>query len=139
MAVVLTALTVCAVAGFRFVTNPSRHFLNYVHAYATHWRSSAVPRRPQQDEAWIYAHPTAVIAEGQRACHWLAVQPDAPSVDSTGRSDMSRMAMRFVTEAEGNDVPLARLTKWRVVGGAWNYLCAGEMSAKTAPRSAHDD
>lgn len=72
--------------------NPSRHFLNYVHAHATQWRSSALVGRQQHDQAWISKHPALVVAEWRRACAWLASQPDVPNVGPTGRSDASRMA-----------------------------------------------
>lgn len=138
-AVLVAALVIGGVAAFRYVTNPSRHFLNYLHAYATQWRGSALGGQQQHDQAWISNHPAAVVAEGRRACTWLASQPDAPNVDPTGRSDMSRMAMRYVARVEGRDLPLARVTKWNVVGGAWNYLCPDEKDATTAPTSLNDD
>jgi hypothetical protein len=49
------------------------------------------------------------------------------------------MAMHYVTTVEGNDLPLARTTKWFVVGGAWNYLCHDQMNAKTTPGAASHD
>jgi type VI protein secretion system component VasK len=138
-AAVVAVLALGSIAGFRYMTSPNRQFLNYVHTDATQWRSSALPGRPQQDQAWLQAHGTAVLAEGQRACAWLATQRDAPSVIRAERADESRMAMHYVTKVEGHDVPLANMTKWYVVGGAWTYLCRDQMSAKTAPDARNDD
>jgi hypothetical protein len=121
------------------LSNSNRHFVSYVHAYATNWRSSTLPGRPQRDRAWIDGHEAAVVAAGTRSCAWLAKQPNAPRVDPSGRHDVSRLAMHYVTRVEGRDIPLARMTKWSIVGGAWNYLCPDEMRVKTAPRSTQDE
>jgi hypothetical protein len=138
-AALVAVLVIGGIVGFRSLTNPNRHFLNYVHSYATNWRSSKLPGRPQRDRSWIDANEAAVVTAGKRSCAWLANHPEAPRVDPPGRFDVSRMAMRYVTRVEGRDVPLARMTKWSLVGGAWNYLCRDQMNAKTAPRSLRDD
>jgi hypothetical protein len=93
----------------------------------------------QRDRAWINNHEAAVVAAGKRSCIWLTQRPNAPVVDPSGRLDASRMAIQYVSSVEGKALPLARMTMWHLVGGAWNYLCRDQMEAKTAPRSTHDD
>jgi hypothetical protein len=137
--VIVAVLVIGGLVAFKSLHSSNRRFINYVHSYATQWRSSELPGRPQRDRAWIDAHEASVISEGKRSCAWLAKQPDAPRVDPSGHFDISRLAMRYVTHAEGRDVPLARITKWSVAGGAWNYLCPDEMRGKTAPRPTQDD
>lgn len=130
-AAVLAVLAIGCLVAFKSLGDPNRRFTNYVHQYATGWRSSRQPGRPQRDQTWIDTHKTAVVAAGKRSCDWLAKQPDAPKVRPPLRFDISQLSKHYVTAVEGRDVPLAHWTKWGIVGGAWKYLCPATERTKT--------
>jgi hypothetical protein len=136
---VLVLVSLGATFVVRYFTDPQRRFLGNVRAYAAGWSSSAQPERQTRDHAWIVAHPSAVVADGQRACTWLAARHDPPAVDRSGRSEPDRLAMYYVKNKDAAPLPLGRISRWGVVVEAWNYLCPDVRAAKTSPRSNVDD
>ncbi len=147
--VLVAALAGLAVVGFLAGPSLARQVLHfrdvaafqtYVVTYVDGWGSSLDPGGPARDLAWVKAHPDIVLAEGDRACVWLADQPAAPAVDPTGESAFDTVFGRYLSTTKGTSLtklsPQGRST---VVAGAWEYLCHNAREAATAPRSLQED
>jgi hypothetical protein len=139
----------CAVAMamglFMLATNDDRPvtpprpdaYYRYVVTYVDGWSISTDPLGPARDRAWAASHRPAVMADGYRACRWLAEQPSAGRVDPTGRTGVDAMARRYIRRAPPLPVEVHRRSTLPV--GAWAYLCRSVRDDKTAPRSLRDD
>jgi hypothetical protein len=141
-AVVITmgALVAPSIAGR--ITHPrdTSAFQSYVTTFVGGWRSSADPEGPERDDAWAADHPDEVLAEGDRACDWLAQRPTAPEVDPSGKSDVSALANGYLRVANGErPLPLSREGRRTVIIGAWAYLCWSERGDKSSPPSLEED
>lgn len=90
------------------------------------------------DRTWVEGHRDLVIAEGDRACAWLAAQPDAPGVDPTGRSRSSELTSAYLGSSPRPDVPVSAAGRFYLVTGAWNHLCRYDLHAKTSPAGGGD-
>jgi hypothetical protein len=138
-------LVLAAVAGpatFRQLVHgrDTRAFHSAVTAYVGGWSSSHDPSGPQRDEAWVAAHPAQVLAEGNRACDWLASRPTAPDRDPTGDSSVFTLMGRYLRATEHDRLAdLSVVGRETVVANAWASLCWWTRRDKTAPRGYADD
>jgi hypothetical protein len=112
-------------------------YYHYVVTYIDGWSISTDPQGPARDRAWAKTHRAAVMADGDRACRWLAEQPSAGRVDPTGRTGVEAMATRYIRQAPR--LPVEEHRRSTLPVGAWAYLCLSVRDDKTAPRSLHDD
>lgn len=104
------------------------------------WSDTRNPEGPARDTAWATANPGLALAEGDRACAWLAGQPDAPGrPDPSGRQSQETLQNRWIS-ARGNVIgPLSWQGQSHLVAGAWTHLCWWDLHQKTAPLSAVED
>ena len=117
-------------------------FVSYVETYVGGWRSSRDPGGWRRDQAWVAENPEAVLAEGKRACRWLASRQEAPSVDPTGKSSSGKVTSRYVNEVPAStELGVSPVGQGRktIVAGAWSYLCWWEHRDKTSPTSTDPD
>ena len=128
-AVALVAVLGAGVFVFVRLMSPAHRFLAYVHRYGTDWRSSKVPGRPARDLRWIEGNSDQVVAAGRRACAWLSERPEVSGPAQWQRYGEDVLARRYAKTH--HDVPLARVTRFWLTGGAWVYLCPGTMHAHT--------
>lgn len=137
--VVFIGLVACTGAADHTASNrDAKAYYRYVMTYAVDgWRTSTDPHGPARDRAWAATHRAAVMAEGDRACEWLARQPSAGRVDPSGQSDVSIMATRYVRQA--SPLQFEDHRRAYMTSGAWAYLCRSVRDEKTAPRSLRDD
>ncbi|MBV9951339.1 MAG: hypothetical protein JO291_05280 [Acidimicrobiia bacterium] len=105
--------------------------------YIDGWVTSTDPQGPARYRAWAASHRATVMADGERACRWLAEQPSAGRVDPSGRTGVDAMATRYIHQAP--PLPVEEHRRSTLPVGAWAYLCRSERDDKTAPRSLHDD
>jgi hypothetical protein len=143
--VALVVIVVGFVAGSA-AANRSSHpqdeqgFFRYVGDHVDGWGSSNSPHGPERDRMWAESHPALILAEGYRACDWLAEQPSAPDVDPSGRSEVNIVEGRYIRATQ--HAPIAQLypmSRRVVVTGAWAYLCEYDRNVHTAPTSRYDD
>lgn len=123
-------------------TSGDRHagdYQRYVRQYVGGWSSSADPGGPQRDKVWVLSHPDQVLAEGDRACAWLLLRPDASDIDPTGRSTVDALAGLFVQAEHARNPRLSTFGHATITAGAWAYLCSSVREDKTAPRSRDED
>lgn len=115
--------------------NHPRHeaaFFRYVNVNVDGGDPRKDPQDAERDVAWATSHPHVVLAEGDRACRWLAGQPTAPDVDPSNKTDLPVMEDRYLRETQ--NARIAQLTssgRWFVVEGAWAYLCGHDRSVHT--------
>lgn len=124
------------------VLSRDRHpegYQRYVQKYVGGWYSSADPTGPRRDKRWVLAHPKAVLAEGDRACAWLARQPDAPEIDPTGKSTSGVLARRFFMAEHRRNPSVSVYGHFTMTSAAWSYLCDSVRKEKTAPQSRQED
>jgi hypothetical protein len=99
-------------------------FQAYVAQRVGDWPSSADPRGHLRDELWVASHSASVLAEGRRACDWLAQRPSVDGIDRSGRSEVDALITRYLAEARGGESgPLSTMGERIVVAGAWAHLC----------------
>src|SRR4051812_33163129 len=95
-------------------------YYSYVMTYAVDgWRISTDPLGPARDRAWAKTHRAAVMADGDRACRWLAEQPSAGRVDPTGRTGVDSLARRYIGQAP--PLPVEDHRRAYMTSGAWAY------------------
>ena len=108
-------------------------FHKYVVTYMLH------PGTPQ-DKDWAIEHPDEVLAEGDRACAWLARRESAPDIDPSGATSVYTLVNAYLKHARKDSyIPLTRHGHANVVYGAWAYLCEAERRDKSAPQSEYED
>jgi dienelactone hydrolase len=124
------------------VLSRDRHpgaYQRHVQKYVDGWSSSADPTGPKRDKRWVLAHPEEVLAEGDRACAWLARRPDAPDIDPTGNSMFGVLSRRFARAEHRRNTSVSFYGHSTMTAGAWSYLCDSVRKEKTAPRSHQED
>ena len=113
-------------------------FLTYARQYVGGHAESDDPGSGARDTAWVRAHPAEAVAEGDRACAWLAARADAPEVDPTGRTSTGVTSARYLRRTS----QLSGLTEHGrsyLVAGAWEHLCKGDRRDKTSRISDERD
>jgi hypothetical protein len=138
----VVALIFAALVGPALARRVAHHrdqaaFSDYVATYVGGWSSSADPGGPQRDLTWVRQHPDELVAEGDRACHWLAQRPAAPPVDPSRAFSVDALAEQYVSRPPASAPPLSAAGYRTLVEGAWQYLCWSDRRARTAP-AAHD-
>ena len=115
----------------------------YLEWAATEYRSHSGEfkhRHKRAEAAWKAEHGAAALAEGDRACAWLAGQPDVPRTDPSGRSTDRVVLARYVRAGDVERSPgfsaeqheeFARLS--------WMTLCGDLADDKTSPVSIEED
>jgi hypothetical protein len=123
------------VAGYqRYVTG------DYPRGTATDGDGQVVNEPQETNYEWAAEHPDLMLAEGDRACDWLADESD-PALFGADESKYGSYAMtnRYLRSAAmGERVQLTEQGPRYVVAGAWTYLCPRTRDDKTTPTSEED-
>ena len=90
--------------------------------------------------AWVRDPANHVVQDGDRACAWLAREPDRDGIDPTGRSSDDAVMDRYLDQLPAEQVAgrqrrsMAETIAWQ----GWNSLCGGLEADKTAPLREDD-
>jgi len=87
----------------------------------------------ENDFSWAARHPEVMLAEGDRACDWLAEEPDPPRFGADeSRYDSHAMTTRYLKTADMDErIRHTNLGQRYVVAGAWSFLCPVIRDEKT--------
>jgi len=111
-------------------------FLTYTDTYIGGYYDSSAPEASIQDRRWAAANSRVVLAEGERACAWLAAAPEArAAADNRFQAVLSR----YLETPQPEDVRLSATGRSVVTVGAWEYLCRRDRERHTSPDPAADD
>ena len=112
----------------------------YPRGVATNGKGERVPDPQEKNYRWAEAHPDVMLAEGDRACDWLADEPDPPllGADESRYGSYAMTTLYLRTAAMEQRIRITDQGPRYVVAGAWTYLCPRLRNDKTTPTSDED-
>jgi hypothetical protein len=92
------------------------------------------------DRTWITRHHDQVLAEGNRACAWIAGEPDAPLTDPGRHYSVEALGDRYIGATAAS--PIARVStpnRRTIAIEAWGHLCHSDRDPKIVVGRTEND
>jgi hypothetical protein len=92
------------------------------------------------DRTWITHHHGQVLAEGNRACTWIAAAPDAPRADPGRHYSVEALSDRYIRATAARPFAAVSASNRRTIAvEAWAHLCLGDRNPKIVVGLSNDD
>jgi hypothetical protein len=92
------------------------------------------------DRMWITHHHRQVLAEGNRACGWIAAAPNAMHATPARRYSVEALADRYIHATAANPIAAVTASNRRTIAvEAWGHLCRASRDPKIVMGRSNDD